>query len=147
MAYGFVNDITASSGGSFSEVEANITDTTAQSTRTFEIIECNTSWLIILLLASISLVGASVASGGILRVGRVTPELLLNWTTTLRNCPNLESGGSGSFLDDVDRMRQLKGTRIMFGDVTPDREVGRLGVTVQSDTSTVVRANRTRLYE
>ncbi|KAF7193895.1 hypothetical protein HII31_04785 [Pseudocercospora fuligena] len=121
-------------------------NTKAQSVNTFKVIECHAGWLVALLLASLLLVVACIA-GIILRFKLTTPELMLNWTTVVRDNPYIAHQISDSRVEDIQRSRLLRHARIRFGDVEPASEIGHLAIASVSDDNAVSRATRDRAYD
>ncbi|EME78314.1 uncharacterized protein MYCFIDRAFT_199547 [Pseudocercospora fijiensis CIRAD86] len=116
-------------------------NTTAQSVHTFKVIKCNAGWLAALLLASLLLVVACIA-GIVLRFKLTTPELMLNWTTVIRDNPYVDGPISDSRVDDIHRSRLLRNAKIRFGDVEPASEVGHLAIASVGGNDAVARAVR-----
>ncbi|KAK5693818.1 hypothetical protein LTR17_024995 [Elasticomyces elasticus] len=136
VPYGFAGDI-----GNYGNMS-----TTVESIRTFKIMTCHPAWLTLLLLASLLLMSASLWTI-VLQSKQVTPELALNWSTMTRDNPNILLANTGTTLDSSERSRLMKNTRLMFGDIASERDVGRLAVSSLADQGEVVKARRDRFYQ
>lgn len=153
IAYGFAGEPLASTalvtdesnGVNHAAVKVK---TTATAVTSYEVLRCNVAWLLTLLIASLFLLCASIATI-ILRVKRNTPELLLNWTTVVRHSHYIDASSDvGSFVDDAERSRLLANIKIRFGDVAPEKGVGHLAIGARDRSSRISeKSGRSRDYE
>lgn len=120
--------------------------TSASSTRTFQIMVCHIWWLAILLVVSSLLVAANIWAI-VLRFKRITPELALNWSTAVRDNPHVNMAGFRSFMDDSDRSKTMRNTRLMFGAGAADEVVKHLAIRSMDVDGEIERARRDTLYD
>ncbi|KAE8364635.1 hypothetical protein BDV27DRAFT_145142 [Aspergillus caelatus] len=102
----------------------------------------NWGWVVVLLLASLMLIGASVVS---FWVGRqsLNPDIIGYASTLTRDAPYLRLPSAASTLSGFERARWLKDVRVRFGDVQPEDTVGRLAI---STPDLAGRSRKGRLY-
>ncbi|KAF2165882.1 hypothetical protein M409DRAFT_66856 [Zasmidium cellare ATCC 36951] len=145
VPYGFAGDIDNTNVDYYDETAANATTTTAQLTQTFNVIRCHSAWLGVLLGSSIFLIAASILSI-VLRLRSKTPDLSLNWSTSTRDNPYVDTNYSGSSLDHTKRSQLMKSNKVRFGDVEPGRRVGHLAVG-SLESHAVAKADRSRMFD
>ena len=102
----------------------------------------NWGWVVVLLLASLLLIGASIVSFWAARQS-VNPDIIGYASTLTRDAPFLPLPSAASTLSGFERARWLKDVRIRFGDVEPGKTVGRLAV---STPDLADRSRKGRLY-
>jgi hypothetical protein len=124
----------------------NILSTTGQLIET-NILVCHRGWLAVLIIASFVIIFSGVASI-VLSTITIGPELAMNMSTVLREarCTDIPEGGTT--LDDDERGKLLKNVRVKMGDVAPENDVGRIGISVCEDvTREPAQLRKRRLYE
>ncbi|RAQ52716.1 hypothetical protein AFGD_004764 [Aspergillus flavus] len=102
----------------------------------------NWGWAVVLLLASLVLIGASVVSFLVARQS-LNPDIIGYASTLTREAPYLPLPSTASALSGYERARWLKDVRIRFGDVQPESTVGRLAI---STPDLADRSRKGRLY-
>ncbi|PIG82016.1 hypothetical protein AARAC_010271 [Aspergillus arachidicola] len=102
----------------------------------------NWGWAVVLLLASLVLIGASVVSFLVARQS-LNPDIIGYASTLTREAPYLPLPSAASALSGYERARWLKDVRIRFGDVQPESTVGRLAISTPDLTD---RSRKGRLY-
>ncbi|KAK4494498.1 hypothetical protein PRZ48_014796 [Zasmidium cellare] len=145
VPYGFAGDVNNTNPAYNEGQAANATTTTAQLTRTFDVIRCHRAWLGVLLGSSVFLIAASILTIA-LRLRSKTPDLSLNWSTLTRDNLYVETSYASSSLDDAKRARLMKDKKVRFGDVEPEREVGHLAVG-SLGTKGVARVDKRRVFD
>ena len=109
-------------------------------------IRCEAIWLVLLLASSFFLMVASTLTI-VYRLKSRAPELSMNWSTMTRDSPYVNQTDTLSALTDARRSRVIKGLKVRFGDVEPEKEIGHLAVAVVDDSHTVGPIQRTRVYD
>lgn len=147
VPYGFAGDPPkmTDSGRFDNGLAANVSNTIAQVTTTFDVIRCHQAWLGVLLGSSIFMIAACLLSIA-LRLKSKTPELSLNWSTLTRDNPYVESDFSASTMDHARRSRMMKRQMVRFGDVEPEREFGHFAVG-SMEFQAVKRADKRRTFD
>lgn len=111
-----------------------------------EVMRCSVSWFVVLLVASLILVLASIATAvfSILRKG---PACIDSFTSLLRWNRHVEIPEHVHSLDDSgDIARRLKNRRVLFGDAKPHEGVGYAALTVMGEDVAVGKIESGRLY-
>jgi hypothetical protein len=90
-------------------------------------VACSLPWLILFTaITLLSLVAAVI--GLILTLQIKGPRLAMNFTTVLRESRYSGLGSKGSYMDDGDRLKETRETRIVIGDVGAERDVGHVAI-------------------
>lgn len=111
----------------------------------FNALKCNHVWLAILLIASIVLFIAAVASV-ILSLCRRGPDILDNFSSILRYNRDLPMP-SHSSTDDTSHIARLLGnTTVRLGDISPEEEVGCVGFALEDEVVRRAKLKSGRLY-
>jgi hypothetical protein len=88
---------------------------------------CSLPWLILFTATTLlSLVAAVI--GLILTLQIKRPRLAMNFTTVLRDSRYSGLGSKGSYMDDGDRLKETRETKIVIGDVGGERGVGHVAI-------------------
>jgi hypothetical protein len=98
-------------------------------------VACSLPWLThFTAITLLSLVAAVV--GLVLTLQIKGPRLAMNFTTVLRDSRYSSLGSKGSYMDDGDRLKETRETRIVIGDVGAERDVGHVFIsTIEGDGS------------
>jgi hypothetical protein len=125
---------------------SNVLTSTGNRTES-DVFICHPGWLAVLILATMTIFLAGV-TGIILTALSKGPDLAMNMSTVLRESKNVNIPDGGTALDDDERGRLLKNTKVRIGDVAPRADVGRIGIgTIDSQGIRVLALSNTRYYE
>ncbi|KAF2442984.1 hypothetical protein P171DRAFT_486945 [Karstenula rhodostoma CBS 690.94] len=127
------------------QFQANTSSTTAHVATSRAIITCHKGWLVALLIASLVLLVANVASIT-LQAHRVMPELALNCSALLRDSAYVATGTRGTHLDSYERSRLMKDVKVKLGNAAAAEKVGILTVGEMGHVQQV-RRSASRLYQ
>jgi hypothetical protein len=119
--------------------------TTAQFQTTEVVLICSTPWLIVLVVSSLSMFVAGVATT-MLNLLRRGPDILDSFTSSLRNNPFVQIDTGPSTEDGPDKARRLANLEVMLGDVRSDEESGYIAVAVDTKEQPVERLRPVRRY-
>jgi hypothetical protein len=124
-----------------------IQTTEGQVERSQVVLRCHVLWTIVLIAVS-SLLIATGISTAILDSRRKGPQVLDDFTSSLRYNPYASIEQKNSIEDGIDIARRSRHVRIQLGDVRPHDEVGLVAVATMGDDEgqTVERLRRRRLY-
>jgi hypothetical protein len=109
---------------------------------------CSLPWLLLFTAVTVlSLVSAVI--GLVLTLQIKGPRLGMNFTTMLRDSRYSDLGPNGSYMDDGDRLRESRETRVVIGDVVPNEAVGHIAVSTMASDGLGGSSSLTkgRLYE
>ena len=125
---------------------ARFANATGTKSRSVQVIECHEGWLVLLSVASLAMVLASLVYP-VTRMLSRTPQFLLNVSTMVRDSPHVGIPVTGSTLGSTERARLTKKVRVRFGDVATGDEVGHLAVGSIGMGRHVAKARNGRLYD
>jgi len=130
-------------GQSFYDYFTSSTEAQLQTTEI--VLVCNTPWLVVLIISSLSMFTAGVATT-ILNILRRGPEILDSFTSNLRDSPFVQKDTGPSTEDGPDKARRLANMEVMLGDVRPEEENGYVAVAVDTKEQPVERLRPVRRY-
>jgi hypothetical protein len=119
--------------------------TEAQLQTTENVLICNTPWLIVLIVSSLAMSAAGVATV-ILNLIRKGPEVLDSFTSSLRDNPFVQGDIGPSTEDGPDKARRLGNVELILGDVRPEEESGYIAVAVDTKEQPVEKLRPVRRY-
>lgn len=146
---GTVSNFSLVPGSASDEYFPNTTYIYATHYRSEEVYTAVEPWISILIVAALVTLTSSLIGIGLQWRNR-TPALAMNVSTVIRDSKymQLPLASGGSYMSDSERGKLLRNTRIVFGDVLPDKEVGHIGFTVQRDgKARALRLEPDRVYE
>lgn len=117
----------------------------AQLQTTQIVLICNAAWLVVLIISSLSMLTAGVATT-ILNLLRRGPEVLDSFTSSLRDSPFVQRDTGPSTEDGPDKTRRLANVKVMVGDVRPEEDNGYIAVAVDTKEQPVERLRPVRRY-
>jgi hypothetical protein len=117
---------------------------TAQLQTTETVLLCNTIWLVILLVGSLVMLTAGLATTT-LNLIRKGPEILDSFSSMLRDSPHAHVETGPSTEDGSDKARRLQETRVMLGDVCPLGATGFVALATQTDGDGIDHVRRLRV--
>lgn len=109
------------------------------------VIRCHIGWLVMLLLASIGMFLASIASA-VMQAFRKGPEILDSFSALLRDSPYAKTAKGSSMEDAPQKARRLRHAVVQLGDVTPERDVGFVALGIPNEDTPIERLTTERLY-
>jgi hypothetical protein len=112
------------------------------------LLRCHVLWTIVLIAISSLLIAAGLSTA-ILDSRRKGPQVLDDFTSSLRYNPYSSIEQKNSIEDGIDIARRSRHVRVQLGDVRPHDEVGLVAVATMGDDEgqqTVERLRRRRLY-
>lgn len=114
---------------SFGHFLTNSSTTSGSRSHSTPVIESHSSWVITLLVASLIMVIASLISPVVRIFLTRGPDIMFNISgLATRNSAFVSLPENGTFMASSDRARLLKNTKVRFGDVEGDSDVGRLAI-------------------
>ncbi|KAM0698019.1 hypothetical protein Q7P36_001482 [Cladosporium allicinum] len=115
--------------------------------RSHVVFRCHITWTIILIAISSLLIAAGISTA-ILDSRRKGPQVLDDFTSSLRYNPYSSVEQKNSIEDGIDIARRSRHVRVQLGDVRPHDEVGLVAVATMGDDEgqTVERLRQRRLY-
>jgi hypothetical protein len=120
-------------------------NTTATLEKTKIVLEYNTTWLAVLIASSLVMLAAGIATV-ILNLMRRGPEVLDSFASMLRENQYAQEETGPSTEDASEKVRRLRKTRVMLGDVHPLEMTGHVAVTTRIDGGSVQPLRSGRLY-
>ncbi|USW57938.1 hypothetical protein Slin15195_G112570 [Septoria linicola] len=121
-------------------------NTTADVTTSQEVVRCSIPWFLTLLIASGLLLLASIATAFI-NIARKAPDILTSFTSLLRYNQYASLPHQPSLDDSVDIARRLGKTRVLFGNVKPDEDIGYAALSVTGHGAVVTKLERRKIYD
>jgi hypothetical protein len=121
-----------------------VRNATAQLQTTETVLVCNTVWLVVLLVGSLIMLTAGLATTT-LNLLRKGPEVLDSFTSMLRDSPHTHVETGPSTEDGSDKARRLQKTRVMLGDVCPLETTGFVALATQTDEDGIDHVQRLRV--
>jgi hypothetical protein len=118
-------------------------NTTAHSETMKRVLVCNTPWLAVLIIGSLVMLAASIATT-IINLLRKGLEVLDGFASALRDNPYVRAETGLSMENASDIARRLQRTRVMLGDVRPTEETGYVAVASQGRDDGIHRIQRLR---
>ncbi|KIW65435.1 hypothetical protein PV04_07696 [Phialophora macrospora] len=109
------------------------------------VIECNYTWLAILLLCSLVLFFIGLATV-VLTAMRRGPDVLDRFSPLLRYSRFANIPHKSSMEDALDQSRRLRNVMVRLGDVRPEDEVGYIAIGVLDGTCPVQKLSTRRIY-
>jgi hypothetical protein len=125
--------------------EYDVSRSEAQLQTTETVLICSRPWLIVLIISSLTMSAAGVATT-IFNLLRKGPEILDSFTSSLRDSPFVHRDTGPSTEDGSDKAIRLAGLKVMLGDVRPEEENGYIAVAVDSEEKRVERLRSVRRY-
>lgn len=98
-------------------------NTTAQLETVESVLVCHTVWLVLLILGSLVMIAAGMATT-VINLFRKAPEVLDSFAGMLRDSPHVHAETGPSIEDAFDKARRLQKMRVILGDVRPTEAVG-----------------------
>jgi hypothetical protein len=120
-------------------------NTTAQLQTKETLLAYNAAWVIVLLVGSLVMLIAGIATMA-LNLVRRGPEILDSLTGMLRDNPYVHVDIGPSTEDASSQVRGLRKTSVMLGDVMPKEMTGHVALGTQHDGESVQRLRADRLY-
>jgi hypothetical protein len=117
---------------------------TAQLQTMEAVLLCNTVWLVVLLVGSLAMLTAGIATTT-LNLIRKGPEVLDSFASMLRDSPHVHVETGPSTEDGSDKARRLQKTRVMLGDVCPLETAGFVALATQTDGDGIDHFQRLRV--
>lgn len=114
-----------------------------------EVIQAHAEWTVVLIIASLAMILASLTAPALGFIFGKGPSLMLNISSLAsRDSPYIPLPESASYMDASDRARLLKHQKVRFGDVRADADVGKLaiGSLGLSGSPQIKGIQRSRLY-
>jgi hypothetical protein len=133
------------SGSHFNNGEGLGVNTTAQLQTKETLLAYNAAWVIVLLVGSLVMLIAGIATMA-LNLVRRGPEILDSLTGMLRDNPYVHVDIGPSTEDASSQVRGLRKTSVMLGDVMPKEMTGHVALGTQHDGESVQRLRADRLY-
>jgi hypothetical protein len=118
-------------------------NTTARLQTTETVLVCNTFWLVVLLVGSLVMLTAGIATTT-LNLHRKGPEVLDSFASMLRGSAHVYVETGPSTEDSTDKARRLQKTRVMLGDVCPLETTGFIALATQTDGDSIDHVQRLR---
>jgi len=122
-----------------------ISNTTAEQQTTENVLGYDSRWLAVLIASSFVMLAAGIVTV-ILNLMRRGPEILDSFTSMLRENPYVHEETGLSTEDASEKVRRLRKTRVMLGDVRPLEATGYVAVTTRTDEDGVQPLRSARLY-
>jgi hypothetical protein len=122
-----------------------ISNTTAEQQTTENVLGYDPRWLVVLIASSFVMLAAGIATV-ILNLMRRGPEILDSFTSMLRENPYVHEEIGLSTEDASEKVRRLRKTRVMLGDVRPLEATGYVAVTTRTGGDGVQPLRSRRLY-
>ena len=120
-------------------------NTTATLEKTKIVLGYDTTWLAVLMASSLVMLAAGIATV-VLNLMRRGPEVLDSFTSMLRENQYAHQETGPSTEDASEKVRRLRKTRVMLGDVHPLEMNGHFAVTTMTDGDSVQPLRSGRLY-
>lgn len=120
-------------------------NTTATLEKTKIVLGYDTTWLAVLMASSLVMLAAGIATV-VLNLMRRGPEVLDSFTSMLRENQYAHQETGPSTEDASEKVRRLRKTRVMLGDVHPLEMNGHVAVTTMTDGDSVQPLRSGRLY-
>jgi hypothetical protein len=117
---------------------------TAQLQTTKTVLVCNTVWLVVLLVGSLAMLTAGIATTT-LNLNRKGPEVLDSFASMLRDSPHVQVETGPSTEDGSDKARRLQKTRVILGDICPLETTGFVALATHTDVDGIDRIQRLRV--
>jgi hypothetical protein len=102
-------------------------------------------WLAVLMASSLAMLAAGVATM-VLNLKRRGPGVLDSFTSLLKDNPYVSEETGPSTEDSSEKVRRLRKTRVMLGDIRPLEVTGYIVVTTRTDGDSVQLLRSGRLY-
>ncbi|GAM89017.1 hypothetical protein ANO11243_070510 [Dothideomycetidae sp. 11243] len=118
---------------------------TANTTTTVLIYQCQPVWLGVLLISSLVLLSLSIANA-VLKFQITAPDIMGSVSSLTYDNPYVPLPPGGSVLDGTDRARALYDLRVRIGDVQPSETVGRIAFAAADADGLVAKLDSNRLY-
>jgi hypothetical protein len=109
------------------------------------VLDYDTTWLVVLMASSLVMLAAGIATV-VLNLMRRGPEVLDSFTSMLRDNPYVHENTGASTEDASEKVRRLRKTRVMLGDVRPLEATGHVAVKTGTDEDSVQPLRSGRLY-
>ena len=135
-----VNSTNASPGSGYA-----VSSTEAQLQTTETVLICSRPWLAVLIISSLAMSAAGVATT-IFNLLRRGPEILDSFTSYLRDSPFIHRDTGPSTEDGPEKARRLGSLKVMLGDVRPEEENGYIAIAAASKDCSVERLGPIRRY-
>lgn len=103
------------------------------------------AWLVVLVAGSLIMFAAGIATV-VLNSKRRGPEVLDSFTSLLKDNPYVSEETGPSTEDSSEKVRRLRKTRVMLGDVNPLEATGHVAVTTRTDGDGVQPLRSGKLY-
>lgn len=113
--------------------------------KTQKVLICSRPWLILLIVSSLTMAAAGVATT-IFNLLRRGPEFLDSFTSVLRDSPYVPTETGPSTEDGSDKARRLGSLEVMLGDVRPKEGLGYIAVAAATEERYVERLRAGRKY-
>jgi hypothetical protein len=110
-----------------------------------EVIKCNSSWLGILLVSSIMLLLNAVGIAVVTRLRR-GPDILDRFSSLLRDNRFIFDLDKFSMEDAFNQSRRLGNSRVQFGDIQPERDIGYAAIALMDGNTPLQRLQLGRVY-
>lgn len=123
--FSITGNFSAHDNGSLPEQDGKGTarNTTAQLETVESVLVCHTVWLVLLILGSLMMIAAGIATT-VINLFRKAPEVLDSFADMLRDSPHVHAETGPSIEDAFDKARRLQKMRVILGDVRPTEAVG-----------------------
>jgi hypothetical protein len=122
-----------------------VSNTTSEWRTTKDVLDYDTTWLVVLMVSSLVMLAAGIATV-VLNLMRRGPEVLDSFTSMLRDNPYVHENTGASTEDASEKVRRLRKTRVMLGDVHPLEMTGHVAVTTGTDEDSVQPLRSGRHY-
>ena len=143
--YAITGSFNGSMNSSLPQDGYNTDSTIGQTTLQSTVLRCDGAWFVVLLVASLVMVSASIISA-VLNLCRKGPDMLGSFSMSLRDSPYVGFPRGSSLEVSTDMSRRLGKCRVRLGDVRPDEDVGYVALATMREHGSVQKPNVRRLY-
>jgi hypothetical protein len=123
----------------------DVSNTTSEWRTTKDVLDYDTTWLAVLMASSLVMLAAGIATVA-LNLVRRGPEVLDSFTSMLRENQYVQEETGPSTEDASEKVRRLRKTKVMLGDVHLLEMIGHVAVTTRTDGDSVQPLRSGRLY-